>query len=277
MKTNYFVILLALCMSIQAAPKKEIVKSPFAKASADSGPQRGSSQEKTVYLSKTFTTKQEAQQALSRGGFFLFDIHGVLFENKGKYLKAFKQVKNKKKFLKQGVKAVFSKKTRNEYRKRQKEGNKITERKFDTVKQYKHLHKELIDFSNNIFSPNKQMQRLLTELKNKGHELYLLSNIGTVTLDRLVAQHPEFFSVITDTKNTINRTAADTGNFVWKPRLDAFTQALNTVNKPDRAHFAIFVDDQLENVRAAHKAGLNAIHFTSYSQFFHDVNALLKI
>lgn len=255
MKIHYFVILLAFCASAQAVQKRT----------------------KTVYLSKTFTTKQEAQEALSRGGFFLFDIHGVLFDNKGEYLKAFKKVKNKKKFLKQSVKAVFSKKARTEYRKQQKEGNKITERKFDTIKQYKHLHKELIDFSNNIFSPNKQMQRLITELKGKGYELYLLSNIGNITLDRLVAQHPDFFSEMTDTKNTINRTAAETGNFVWKPRLDAFTQALTAVNKPHHAHLAIFVDDSLANIKAAHEAGLNAIHFTSYPQFFHDVTTLLKI
>jgi FMN phosphatase YigB (HAD superfamily) len=261
MKINYFVILLAFsssgltpCTSLQAAQKSA----------------------KTIYLSKTFTTEQEAQQALSHGGFFLFDIHGVLFDNKGEYFKAFKKVKNKKKFFKQGIKAIFSKKTRAEYRKRQKEGNKITERKFDTIKQYAHLHKELIDFSNNIFTPNKQMKCLLTELKDKGHKLYLLSNIGNVTLDRLVKTHPDFFSIITDTRNTINRTAADTGSFVWKPRLDAFTQALNTIDKPDHAHLAIFVDDQKHNVEAAHKAGLNAIHFTSHSQFFHDVKALLK-
>ncbi len=258
---NYFVIFLALCGSaLTFCTSVQAVQKPS----------------KTVYVSKTFTTEQEAQQALSHGGFFLFDIHGVLFENKGKYLKAFKQVKNKKKFLKQTVKAALSKKVRNEYRKRKKEGNKITERNFDTVKQYKHLHKELIDFSNNIFSPNKQMQRLLTELKNKGYELYLLSNIGNVTLDRLVAQHPDFFSVVTDTRNTINRTAANTGNFVWKPLPNAFTQALTTVNKPHQPHLAIFVDDSLANVKAAHEVGLNAIHFTTYSQFFHDINALLK-
>ncbi len=254
MKIQYFVILLAFCGSVQAVQKPA----------------------KTIYLSKTFTTEQEAQKALSRGGFFLFDIHGVLFDNKGKYLEAFKKVKNKRKFFTQSVKAVFSKKVRNEYRKRQKEGNKITERKFDTVKRYKHLHKELIDFSNNIFTPNKQMHRLLIELKNKGHELYLLSNIGNVTLDRLVKTYPDFFSVVTDTRNTINRTVTDGQSFVWKPRLDAFTQALNTVEKPDHAHLAIFVDDQKHNVEKAHEAGLNAIHFTSYPQFFHDVNKLLN-
>ena len=254
MKINYFVIILAFCTS-QAVQKPE----------------------KTLYLSKSFTTEQEAQKALSRGGFFLFDIHGVLFKNKGKYLKAFKQLKNKKKFLKQTVKAVFSKKARNEYRKLKKEGNKITERKFDTAKEYLYLHTELIDFSNNIFTPNKQMQQLLTELKNKGYELYLLSNIGTITLDRLAVQYPDFFSIMTDTKNTINRTSTETGNFVWKPRLDAYSQALTTINKPGDAHLAIFVDDSLANVKAAHEAGLNAIHFISYPQCFHDINALLKL
>jgi hypothetical protein len=254
MKIKYFSILLAFCFLSAQAVQKTL---------------------KTVYLSKTFTTEQEAQQALSHNGFFLFDIHGVLFENKGKYLKAFKQVKNKKKFIKQTIKAALSKKVRNEYRKRKNEGNKITERNFDTVKQYKHLHKELIDFSNNIFSPNNQMQRLLTELKNKGYELYLLSNIGNVTLDRLVAQHPDFFSVVTDSRNTINRTATKTGNFVWKPRLEAFSQSLETINRSKEPHLAIFVDDQIKNVLAAHKAGLNAIHFTTYPQFFHDVNKLL--
>lgn len=254
MKRDYFVLLLGLCVSLEATQK----------------------QIKTVYISKTFATEEKAQEALSKNGFFLFDIHGVLFENKGKYLKAFKKVKNKKKFLKQGIKAALSKKARAEYRKRVKEGNKITERKFDVIKQYKHLHTELIDFSNNIFSPDKQMHRLLTELKGKGYDLYLCSNIGNVTLERLVSHYPDFFSVITHTHNTINRTATTTGTFVWKPQPEAFRQALTTIGKIHQPHLAIFVDDQIENVRAAHRVGLNAIHFTSYPRFFHDVSALLK-
>jgi FMN phosphatase YigB (HAD superfamily) len=253
-KIRYFALFLLLCASLEGTHK----------------------QIKTVYISKTFATEKKAQEALSSQGFFLFDIHGVLFENKGKYLTAFSKVKNKKKFVKQGVKALFSKKARNEYKKRAKEGNKITERKFDSIKHYKHLHNELIDFSNNIFSPHKQMYRLLTELKGKGYPLYLCSNIGNTTLERLISQHPEFFTVMTDRQNTINRTATTTGTFVWKPRPEAFREALATIEKIHQPHLAIFVDDQIENVRAAHNVGLNAIHFTSYPRFFQDISTLLK-
>lgn len=258
MQANYLSALLLLFIPAQAAPQ-----SPKA-------------QVKTVYISKKFKTITEAQRVLSRDAFFLFDIHGVLFDNQGKYLKVFQKVKNKKKFFKQGIKALFSKKARTLFKKRQKEGDKITERKFDTVKEFAHLHSELIDFSNNIFSPNLQMKRLLMQLKNNGYELYLLSNIGNVTLERLVRQHPTFFSLMTDTQNTINRTATQTGLFVWKPRLDTFTQSLATIKKSHHAHLAIFVDDQIDNILAAHKAGFNAIYFTSYPQFYRDVANLIK-
>lgn len=234
-------------------------------------------QSQTVFLSRHFGSAQQAQQTLSKQAHFLFDIHGVLFDNKGKYVKAFKKIHHKKKFFKQGVKALLSKKTRTEYRRLQREGNKITERKFGAAKDFKYLHNELIDFSNAIFTPNKQMYTLLTDLKSRGHDLYLCSNIGNVTLERLVAQHPQFFTVMNAPHNTINRTASETGNFVWKPQAAAYKQALATVHKSDAAHLCIFVDDHIQNVTAAHKAGLNAIHFTSYPQFFHDVTTLLKL
>lgn len=228
----------------------------------------------TVFVSKHFNSVEHAQQTLSRQAHFLFDIHGVLFD-RGQYVSALKKIRNKGKFIKQGIKAAFSKKARRAYKELQKTGNKITERKFNAVKEFEHLHQELIDFSNNIFSPNNQMRNLLLHLKSRGHQLYLCSNIGNVTLERLVAQHPTFFAIMDSAQNTINRTAAQAHEFVWKPQQKAFDQATDTIGR--KAHFCIFVDDQINNVQAAHKAGLTAIHFISYPQFFHDIVTLLKL
>ncbi len=234
-------------------------------------------QSQTVFLSKHFSSPEHAQQVLSKRAHFLFDIHGVLFD-RGEYVKAFSKIKSKKKFFKQSVKAAFSKKARAKYNECKRTGNKITECKIDAAKDFQHLHQELIDFSNNIFSPNKQMLRLLTQLKDRGHHLYLCSNIGNVTLERLVAQHPTFFEVMHSSSNTINRTASETtGNFVWKPQAKAYEQALTTIGKPGAPQQCIFVDDQLHNVKAAHAVGLNAVHYTSYAQFFHDVSTLLQL
>lgn len=233
-------------------------------------------QSQTLFLSRHFGSPEQAQITLSKKSYFLFDLHGVLFD-RGEYVKALKKIKQKKKFLKQGIKAVFSKKARAAYRACKRAGNKITECTFDAAKEFKHLHQELIDFSNNIFSQNKQMLRLLTQLKDRGHHLYLCSNIGNVSLERLVLQHPTFFSVMNSPKNTINRCASTAESLVWKPQIKAYKQATTTIGRADTAHLCIFVDDQLHNVKAAHEAGLNAIHYTSYPQFFRDINALLQL
>lgn len=233
-------------------------------------------QSQTVFLSKHFSSAEHAQQVLSKSAHFLFDIHGVLFD-KGKYVKAFSKIKSKKKIVTQSVKAAFSKKARAKYNKCKRAGNKITECKIDAAKDFQHLHQELIDFSNNIFSPNKQMLRLLTQLKDRGHHLYLCSNIGNATLERLVAQHSTFFEVMHSSSNTINRTASETDDFVWKPQAKAYEQALATIGKPGAPQQCIFVDDQLHNVKAAHEVGLNAIHYTSYTQFFNDITTLLQL
>lgn len=229
---------------------------------------------KTIYLSPTFDYLEDAQKALSKEAFFLFDIHQVLFHCKGvmPILRAFTKIQSKPKTCMQGIKTLFCPRTWNYFKQLYTQGNHITESYLDVAQNLPVLHSELLNFSNNIYKPHNGMYQLLTKLKEK-HHLYLLSNIGNSTLERLKKEYPDYFALMTDDTNTINRNSNK--ELVWKPQQQAYTQALMTIEKPMQSHLAIFVDDKRKNVEAAHKAGLNVIYFRSYEQFKKDISTLI--
>jgi FMN phosphatase YigB (HAD superfamily) len=105
--------------------------------------------------------------------------------------------------------------------------------------------------------------------------LYLLSNIGNKTLEKLKLDYPDYFIHFSETTNTINRTSLGSHDLIWKPKLIAYQKALATIGKTEAPHLTIFVDDNLANVRAAYKIGLNAIQFKNQSQFENDLKNLL--
>ncbi len=230
-----------------------------------------------LYISKTFSNLKEAQATLSHSGIFLFDIHQVLFHRKGllPLIHGIFKIKKKPQTFKEGVSSLFSQKTWKALRRRYQEGNRITEAYLNAAQHYPQLHAELLDYSNNIYTADGNMYELLIYLKNHGHELYLLSNIGNATLERLKQEHPHFFALMNDPRNTINRFSLETDSFIWKPQPTAYQQALNTIDKLETPHHTIFIDDTSRNIRAAHELGMNAILFKSFAQCKKDVQQLL--
>ena len=160
-----------------------------------------------LYLSNHFATLKRAQEELKSSAFFLLDIHQVLFHRRGVFplLRGIARITKKPQTFKEGMQALCSLKTWKSLHRSYKAGNRITEAYLNAAKQRPHLHSELLNYSNTIYTADTQMETLLGHLKQQGHELYLLSNIGNTTLERLQATYPAYFSLMTDTRNTINR------------------------------------------------------------------------
>jgi FMN phosphatase YigB (HAD superfamily) len=230
-----------------------------------------------LYISKTFSNLPEAQKTLSRSGVFLFDIHQVLFHRKGivPLIKGLFKIQKKPRTFKEGIITIFSPQTWKELLHRYNEGNRITEAYLNAAKQRPQLHTELLNYSNNIYTPDNNMHKLLIDLKNQGHELYLLSNIGNATLERLKLTNPDYFALMSNPQNTINRSSLESDSFIWKPQKAAYHQSLETVGKLENPHHTIFIDDTSRNVKAAHELGMNAILFKSFAQCQRDIQTLL--
>lgn len=93
---------------------------------------------------------------------------------------------------------------------------------------------------------------LAQELKNKGHTLYALSNMGHVCADYLQA-HAPFWSLFKDVV-----ISARVG--LLKPEPAIFAHMLTQFGLS--ADDCLFFDDTLANVEAARSCGIQAIHFT---------------
>lgn len=230
-----------------------------------------------LYISDKFSTLEKAQQELKNSAFFLLDIHQVLFHRRGlgPLLRGIARIHKKPRTFKEGFQALCSPTTWKSLHRRFKTGNLITEAYLNAAKQKPHLHSELLNYSNNIYTADKQMQKLLSVLRQKHHELYLLSNIGNLTLERLKNSYPTYFDLMTDNRNTINRGATDDQSLIWKPQPQAYIEALHTIGKSSVAHHAIFIDDTRRHIQAAHQQGMNAILFRSFAQCKQDIEILL--
>ena len=230
-----------------------------------------------LYVSKTFSNLQEAQTTLSTSGVFLFDIHQVLFHRKGllPLVRGIFKIKKKPRTFKEGITTLFSPKIWKSLHRRYKEGNRITEAYLNAAKQHPQLHAELLDYSNNIYTADSKMHEFLKTLKNHGHALYLLSNIGNATLERLKQEHADYFALMSDPQNTINRSSLETDSFIWKPQKAAYQESLNAIGKLENPHHTIFIDDTKRNIHAAHELGMNAILFKSFAQCKRDIMNLL--
>ena len=231
-----------------------------------------------ILISAFFKNLQEAQKALAKDAIFLFDIHQVIFHRKGlfPFFRGFKKTQKKSLVIRQGLRALIHPETWKTLTKRLKEQNHITESYLDAAKQFPFLHNELLEFSNNIYTPNQSMKTIFKILSERGHKMYLLSNIGNATLKKLKLDYPDYFAYLTETENLINRTI-NTDNLVWKPQMDAYQQALKVIGQKETAHLTLFVDDKLKNVHAAHKAGINAIKFCNQAQFEQDLKKIMGI
>lgn len=210
--------------------------------------------------------------------YFLFDIHHVLFEHqKNPYISSFAKIKNKPKFIWQAVKTTVSPSFWKRFQTLQKQNIKVTEAYIHELQHRPKLYNNLCQFMTDLYVPNKKMQKKVTALKNAGHELYLLSNIGPELLRMLQRDYPDFFTIFNRPTNTINYAITD--NHVWlsKPHVSSYQHALEVTGHTNEPWLGIFIDDKPENIKGALEAGLNGILFTSAEQFEQDTQTLFTL
>ncbi len=102
-----------------------------------------------------------------------------------------------------------------------------------------------------IFTARDRMGKLLQLLK-PNHEMWMMSNTNVWHLD-YVRLHFPYFSLITRLCNS------DTTGFL-KPEEGIFRAAMEMSGREPSE--LIFVDDRQENIEAAARLGIQAIHFT---------------
>lgn len=94
------------------------------------------------------------------------------------------------------------------------------------------------------------MAAFVATCKADGHQLYVLSNWDRASFDLLHGQYPELFGQFDG--------VIISGNYgIMKPDPAIFTTLLQLYNI--EAHNCIFIDDQKENIRAAHALGMHTI------------------
>jgi FMN phosphatase YigB (HAD superfamily) len=114
--------------------------------------------------------------------------------------------------------------------------------------------KKCMDNWIDILIPIEGTVKILSELKEKGYKLYLLSNFHSLAFETVYSKH-DFFKcfhggIISYKENLL------------KPESEIYTKLLDTYSL--NAEECLFIDDTLINVEAASNLGINTIHFESY-------------
>ncbi len=230
----------------------------------------------TLFLSPRLTTvdcQQKLRDKKNPKLAFFCDIHHVLFNHSpSPYISSIGKIKNKPKFLWRALKAAVSPAFWQKAYTLQKDNIKVTEAYITDL--HPKLGADLRQFMTDMYTPNAKMHKKICALKNKGHKLYLLSNIGPKLLEHLQQDHPDFFAVFDRQQNTINYDVLNNNVWLSKPHVSSYLHALTITNHLDEPWLSVFVDDKMENINGALKAGLNAILFKSPEQFEADTQKL---
>ncbi|MBN1549411.1 HAD-IA family hydrolase [Candidatus Babeliales bacterium] len=133
--------------------------------------------------------------------------------------------------------------------------------------------KEFQDKGNRIANcqiPIKRTFELIKELKKRGFEIYLLSNIGSTTFKEFQELYPDYFD---DFDGFFMPMPEYT--YLHKPDLRMYLLFLDTFDL--KAEQTIFVDDKADNVLAARSVGMNSVLFSEPHHFecvLHAIRAL---
>jgi len=109
---------------------------------------------------------------------------------------------------------------------------------------------------------NREVANVVQRLSEHGYTLHVLSNIGAESFRRLQTKFATLFHCFTFvlTSNPVDHNGA----LLRKPDPAFFTHYLERI-KAEAANI-VFVDDRRENVEAARKLGMRAIHFKNARQ-----------
>ena len=193
----------------------------------------------------------------------VFDIHGVLFKcSYWKMIKCALSIPNKRIIFFLFFKPKFWLSIYRTYRQ-----YKTPEAFFIMLaKQYPQINKFKKSFIKimNLQKPNKQIFKIIKNLKLNGFKLDILSNIGNETFENLKKKFPAVFKNFKNA-HVIKRS----NNFISKPNTEAFEPYANLSDKN-----IIFIDDKKANVNAAKESGLYGIYFSSAQNLVNEFKRL---
>jgi len=116
--------------------------------------------------------------------------------------------------------------------------------------------KKMMDDVPLFLMPQNEMVELIHRVKEKGHKLYVLSNMHHDSMDYLLATH-DFFKLF-------EGIVASCKVKMVKPELQIYQHILNRFSlDPSQT---VFIDDMKENVDAASCLGIQVIHFQNRDQ-----------
>ena len=117
-----------------------------------------------------------------------------------------------------------------------------------------------------IFSPNKKLISFSKDLKKKGYKIALLSNTGHIHVSKFEKKYKlwKVFPVRVYSCDIKKR----------KPGKEIYLFTLKKLKvKPEET---IFIDNQIENVRAAKRLGMHSVLFKNNKQTIKSIKDLLK-
>lgn len=116
----------------------------------------------------------------------------------------------------------------------------------------------IIDITNAI-KPVPHMFSLIKTLKENGSQVYIFSNIGKKTFEKLNKTYSDLF-LLFDGIHYVE----ESNDWLAKPHHNAYKLFLNKFNI--NAESMVFVDDKNKNVKAAHALGITAFVYKSSCQ-----------
>ncbi len=125
----------------------------------------------------------------------------------------------------------------------------------------------IIDITN-VHVPVPEMVRLLQQLKARGYELHILSNVGPERLKRLQERYPEVIGLFD--KMLINN--GDPNNLIKKPQKAFYELYLHKFNL--QPNTVLFIDNKKVNVHEAHELGFSTIRFKNPKQLISELTKL---
>lgn len=122
------------------------------------------------------------------------------------------------------------------------------------------------------------MYKIILKLNQSGFTLRPATNQSTKEFELNKQRFPELLGLF-DEGSTVNYTIRKGQSIIKKPDVSFFKEHIQKykIKTPDNPHgnkLAIFIDDKEENVKAAAKLGMIAIHFVSPRKLIKDLQAL---
>ena len=141
-------------------------------------------------------------------------------------------------------------------------------------------NEHLVTFITNICNAQRPIEGTVTIIKElcaNGYTHHIGSNIGQTVFEQLSNPdaHPQFAELFAcfelDKSHVVTH---NNGTIIRKPDIRYYQGYLKKNNIDLNKTRVIFIDDRRENIKAARKAGLHAIHFKNPAQLRKDLRAL---